>query len=81
VALLPRHQAAHVALGSLLIQAGEYERARHALERAVALGPSSPDPYYQLGLLYARLQEPERARQAMDEFRRRTAAGVTKPRP
>jgi tetratricopeptide (TPR) repeat protein len=81
VALAPRHQAAHVALGSLLVEVREYERALGVLERAVGLNPSAPEPYYQLGLLYTRMKEPERARQAMDQFRRRTTAGVTKPQP
>jgi len=42
-----------------------YVRARQELETAVKLDPNEPTAHYNLALLYARIKEPERAREEL----------------
>ncbi len=50
-----------VAAGKLLLNRGELEEARKRLEKAAVLMPDAPGLHYQLGLLYRRLGDTEKA--------------------
>lgn len=56
------HAAAHAALGAAYREAGSYTEARAELERAIQLDPNDLRANYQLGLVYAKLGEPEAAK-------------------
>ena len=51
LAIDPDHRDAHIGMARAAAEAGEIEAARPALERAIALDPSDPEPYEMLGSL------------------------------
>jgi tetratricopeptide (TPR) repeat protein len=53
-------------LGAVYEAAGRLEQAARSYARAVRLAPRYPDPYYNLGALYLRLRQPERAIEVFD---------------
>lgn len=59
----PRNGQAPLELGKLLLTRGELTEARTFLERALATMPDASSVHYQLGLLYARLGQPEKAQE------------------
>ena len=70
----PDHAAAHAALGAAYREEGDYAGARTELERAVELDPEDLRANYQLGLVYAKLGDTERAKKMFaraDELRGR----------
>ena len=58
----PEHAAAFSALGSAYRETGNYNEARTALERAIALDANDLRANYQLGLVYAKLGDSEAAK-------------------
>ncbi|MGO8744811.1 MAG: tetratricopeptide repeat protein [Thermoguttaceae bacterium] len=61
-----------VVLGQVYLQLGRFDAARKALESAA---PADQRAHYGLATVYARLDEPEKSRRHMEEFRRLSAAG------
>jgi tetratricopeptide (TPR) repeat protein len=59
----PRNGQVALELGKLLLARGDAAEARTRLERAAVLMPTAGTVQYQLGLLYRRLGEPEKAEQ------------------
>lgn len=57
-------------LGTLYLLQQDYAKAEEHLTRAANLAPDSPDTHYQLGLLFARLNQRDRAQREMAQFRR-----------
>jgi tetratricopeptide (TPR) repeat protein len=55
----PDHAATFVALGTTLVQAGNYTEAKQALDRALQLDSSSVKAHYQLGIVLGRLGDRE----------------------
>jgi len=55
----PDHASTFVALGTTLVQAGNYWEAKQALDRALQLDSSSVKAHYQLGIVLARLGDRE----------------------
>ncbi len=55
----PDHAPTFVALGTTLVQAGNYWEAKQALDRALQLDSSSVKAHYQLGIVLARLGDRE----------------------
>ena len=50
-------------LGKFALLKNDLEQARARLEKAVQLMPDSPPAHYQLGLVYRRLGQPDKAEQ------------------
>jgi tetratricopeptide (TPR) repeat protein len=63
--LAPTFGHVHVALGSTYLKLKDYARAQAALETGARLTPDDTKAHYNLALLYARLKQPERAREEM----------------
>ena len=61
--ITPNHGQVLLELGKLLLNRGELEEARRRLEKAAVLTPDAPGLHYQLGLLYRRLGDTEKAEQ------------------
>lgn len=59
--LNPRSSQTALELGRLLLGQGQLEEARTRLEKAVIGLPENPTVHYQLGMLYRKLQQPEKA--------------------
>lgn len=59
----PRNGQAMLELGKLLLARGQLEEARVQLERALRHMPDAPTVHYQLGLVYRRLGQTEKAQQ------------------
>jgi Flp pilus assembly protein TadD len=57
-------------LGVLYLLQQDYAKAEEHLTRAANLAPDSPDIHYQLGLLFARLNQRDRAQREMAQFRK-----------
>jgi Tfp pilus assembly protein PilF len=55
-------------LGALYLSQHDYSKAQEHLVRAAELAPGFPDTHYQLGLLFARLNQRDRAQQEMETF-------------
>jgi len=53
---------AHFKLGKLLLEAGQFAKARTELERTIELNPGHAGAHYQLSRLYAKLGDPINAR-------------------
>ncbi|HMB26781.1 MAG TPA: tetratricopeptide repeat protein [Blastocatellia bacterium] len=70
VKLAPDLFAAHNALGRILLETGEIERAVNELETAVKLAPESPEMYFALARAYNRANRPKDAERARAEFTR-----------
>lgn len=61
----PDHAAAHVLLGKLLAQGGDYEGARSQYERALILQPTATATYFVLGQVLRDLGQLEAAREQL----------------
>ncbi len=59
--------AAHLYLGESCNHLGRWEEALQALRRAIHLQPANARAYYVMGIVYDRLQHPDRA---ADMYRR-----------
>ena len=59
--LNPRNGQMMLEMGKLLVARGELEQARLRFEKAAEYMPDAPAVHYQLGLLYRRLGQPEKA--------------------
>jgi tetratricopeptide (TPR) repeat protein len=70
VKLAPDLFATHNALGRILLETGEIERAVKELEVAVKLAPDSPEMYFALARAYNRAKRPKDAERARAEFTR-----------
>src|SRR5262245_56544906 len=70
VKLAPALFATHNALGRILLETGEIERAVKELEVAVKLAPESPEMYFALARAYNRANRPKDAERARAEFTR-----------
>ena len=70
VKLAPDLFAAHNALGRILLETGEIERAVKEFEIAVKLAPESPEMYFALARAYNRANRPKDAERARAEFMR-----------
>ena len=70
VKLAPDLFATHNALGRILLETGEIERAVKELETAVSLAPDSPEMYFALVRAYNRAGRPKDAERARAEFLR-----------
>jgi len=70
VKLAPDLFAAHNALGRILLETGEVERAVKEIETAVKLAPESPEMYFALARAYNRANRPKDAERARAEFTR-----------
>lgn len=57
----PDHLIALENLGNAYRQQKNWDQAREALERAVAVGPQDPEANYSLGMVYAQLNDNDRA--------------------
>ena len=58
----------HYQLGRALARQGRYSEARGPLERAIEARPDLPEAYYQVGRVYVRLGEKDRAEKAFAAF-------------
>ncbi len=56
--------SAHLGVGVILTRTGDFDRAEDVLRAAIAMAPTSPDPYRFLGDLFRNLGRMEDARQA-----------------
>jgi Tfp pilus assembly protein PilF len=65
----------HVALGALYLKLKDYPRAQASLETGAKLSPEDSKAHYNLALLYARLKQPERAREEMQIVERLKSEG------
>ena len=54
-----------------------YVRARQELETAVKLDPNEPTAHYNLALLYARIKEPDRAKEELKIIEDLKSKGVS----
>jgi tetratricopeptide (TPR) repeat protein len=70
VKLAPDLFATHNALGRILLETGEVERAVKEFEIAVKLAPESPEMYFALARAYSRANRPKDAERARAEFTR-----------
>lgn len=70
VKLAPDLFATHNALGRILLETGEIERAVNELEIAVKLAPESPEMYFALARAYNRANRPKDAERARAVFTR-----------
>jgi tetratricopeptide (TPR) repeat protein len=70
VKLAPDLFATHNALGRILLETGEVERAVKELEAAARLAPDSPEMYFALARAYNRAKRPKDAERARAEFTR-----------
>jgi tetratricopeptide (TPR) repeat protein len=70
VKLAPDLFATRNALGRILLETGEIERAVKELETAVKLAPDSPEMYFALSRAYNRAKRPKDAERARAEFTR-----------
>jgi tetratricopeptide (TPR) repeat protein len=61
--LNPRNGQVLLEMGKLLVVRGDLEQARIRLEKAAEYMPDAPAVHYQLGLLYRRLGQPEKAQE------------------
>jgi len=68
IAVDAQRAQAHALLGTLYLLERDYVKAEQHLTRAEELAPNSPDTHYQLGLLFARLNQREHAQREMDQF-------------
>jgi len=68
--LAPGLFAAHNALGRILLETGEVERAIRELEAGVKLAPDSPEMQFALARAYTRAGRKDDAEKARAEFRR-----------
>src|SRR5262245_60473763 len=66
----PRNGQLMLELGKMFLTKGELEQARIRLEQAVQYMPDSPSVHYQLGLLYRRLGQPEKAQRHLQLSKR-----------
>ena len=57
----PDNAEAWIQLGNVYFDAGRYNEAVNAYERAVELDPNKPDVWTDLGVMYRRTKRPERA--------------------
>jgi tetratricopeptide (TPR) repeat protein len=70
VAADARRAQVQALLGTLYLSQQDYAKAEEHLTRAETLAPDSPDTHYQLGLLFARLNDRDRAQREMAQFRK-----------
>ncbi|HZF41127.1 MAG TPA: tetratricopeptide repeat protein, partial [Blastocatellia bacterium] len=70
VKIAPGLFATHNALGRILLETGEIERAVKELEVAAQLAPDSPEMYFALARAYTRAKRPKDAERARAEFTR-----------
>ncbi len=68
--LAPDLFATHNALGRILLETGDIERAVKELETAAKLAPESPEMYFALARAYTRAKRPKDAERARAEFAR-----------
>jgi tetratricopeptide (TPR) repeat protein len=76
-----KHVPTQALLGTLYLLQQDYVKAQEHLTRAEELAPNTPDTHYQLGLLFARLNQPEHAQREMDQFRKLKDQGHSIPTP
>jgi len=62
----PRHGAAHTAIGTIYFKQNDLVLAKTELEQAVELNDRDLSAFYQLGLVYNKLGEKDRARRMFD---------------
>jgi Flp pilus assembly protein TadD len=62
-------------LGAALLNWGKLDKAEIALDQALAVDVSLPDPHYNLGRLYAMRQDAERATAELQEYLRLAPVG------
>ncbi|HXI38339.1 MAG TPA: tetratricopeptide repeat protein [Bryobacteraceae bacterium] len=65
---LPEDFDIHYLRGKVFMAMGEYKRATGSLRRAIELRPAEPGAYYQLGLAYRKLGEPDLAKQQFEKL-------------
>jgi len=73
---------AQALLGTLYLLQQDYGKAQEHLTLAAELAPNTPDTHYQLGLLFARLNQRDRAQREMEQFRKlkdKAHPGATPP--
>ena len=58
----------HYLRGKVFMSTSEYKRATDSLRRAIELRPTEPGAYYQLGLAYRKLGEPDLAKQQFEKL-------------
>jgi Flp pilus assembly protein TadD len=80
-AIDPKHVQTQALLGTLYLMQQDYVKAQEHLTRAEELAPNSPDTHYQLGLLFARLNQPDQAQREMDQFRKLKDKNHSSPTP
>ena len=71
---------ASLVMGMVRTKQERYAEARDALLAALAADPSSAKAHYQLSLVYARLNEPAKAQEQLEEYRLRTRAAERRVR-
>jgi len=69
----PGQSACHYLLGRAYLQQKEYAKAAGNYQKAIELEPNDPRPYYGLASAFARLGQPDRAREYMEKFQARKA--------
>jgi tetratricopeptide (TPR) repeat protein len=70
VAASPQFMRGYLQLGKCYATQGKLQEALKLLLRAVELEPNNKTPHYQLAQLYARLQQPDKARYHLETFQR-----------
>jgi tetratricopeptide (TPR) repeat protein len=71
----PRYSLALRDLGAVYLQAGDDQKARTVLERAVAIDPSDADTHFQLSRLYNLIGEPDLAKKHLELFQKLKVGG------
>ncbi len=65
----PRFLEAHLLLGEIQFEIGNWAASAEALRRAVEIDPQQTSAHYRLGLALQRLGRPQEARQALQRYR------------
>jgi len=76
----PQFEHAHIALGRVLLQLRQPEKARRHLEEAVRLNGDNPVSRYHLSLAYRALGKTEQQREQLEQFRKLRAQGQKEQR-
>jgi tetratricopeptide (TPR) repeat protein len=68
IKLSPDYPLSHYEMGKLLVSAKRFHDAAQELQEAVTYDPNLGAAFYQLGLVYARLGEGDKSKQALAQF-------------
>ena len=64
----PKFAAAHLQLGVLQTQLGDWQSAKQSYQRAMASDPTLPDPHFRLAQVYKRMGDQQKTSQELQTF-------------